>query len=79
MTTVQKESSKCTHEMIGRGMIEHDGIKHPGGEQICLDCGMTLKEILESVRTQAMSEGYKQGRFDAMADKELLEDNSPSI
>jgi len=44
----------CPHETIGRGMIEHDGIKHAGGPQICLDCRMPVTEIFESVRLAAI-------------------------
>ena len=30
---------KCEHNDIGRRVISHEGITHPAGNQLCLDCG----------------------------------------
>jgi len=43
------KKTKCNHEEIGRevigGFLGHEH-RHTSGEQLCLNCGMTLKEIM---------------------------------
>jgi hypothetical protein len=48
--------TKCNHEDIGRDAITHNGITHPTGEQKCLTCNKTLKQILEESREEGRKE-----------------------
>lgn len=47
-------SKKCEHE-IGYNTVTHNGITHPSGEQICLNCKKSLKQII----TESYNEGYQ--------------------
>lgn len=53
---IQDKMKECGHHIIGRGMIEHSGISHPGGEQKCLDCFKTLESILKDSYTRGVED-----------------------
>lgn len=54
------EMNICRHESIGRGMIEHDGMSHPGGEQFCFDCKKTVPEILKECYNEGVQDSVKE-------------------
>ena len=46
---------ECNHE-IGHNAIEHEGISHATGEQLCLLCKKTLKQIMLDQRHSLIEE-----------------------
>ncbi|SRR5258706_8425251 len=60
-TKMYKTATDQPHQHdIGYGLIKHEGMSHPGGEQFCFSCQKTLIEIID----QAYSDGYKVGSGD---------------
>ncbi len=53
------QNRPCNHD-IGRKMISHGAVVHPGGPQFCFVCRKTLDEII--------TEAKKQERLTALAD-----------
>ena len=47
---------KCEHNDIGRRVISHEGITHPAGNQLCLDCGKHLTEIMSDLLKEKSTE-----------------------
>ena len=78
LASLKKE---CQHEVFGHKMIGgfagHPQV-HPSGPQVCLDCGLTLKEIIKEAQgfsfrelEIAAEDGYRIGRESCR--KEIIE------
>ncbi len=63
----------CYHS-FGQGMIEHDGISHPGGEQFCFNCKKTFQQILDSELEQCRKDTVNKIREEI---KNLYQDTRP--
>lgn len=75
-----EKSKECDHE-IGRkvigGFIGHEQI-HPTGEQFCLNCGKTLKEILSHQEQEVKKEmADKIGKMNIDVYNEADDDRFP--
>jgi len=61
----------CRHTHFGYDVIDHDGISHPSGVQHCLDCGLTIDQIIANTRKQCEKERWEMpcrgcGHHDSM-------------
>lgn len=60
---IKQDLKECEHEIgyktIG-GFPGHEHT-HPTGEQVCLKCGKTLKEILDAAYNQGLDDNNKKG------------------